>query len=253
VTIVVRPWSVAAEYRERQARSRDAFEAYRAQFHALKWSVIEFPTPPGLSAEADRARDRYWRFVKALWGLGEPLLFFEHDIVPLGFWQLTDLIDCPHPWCMVDFPLPSRPHDSLVWMNSVERGPVLVDVGGDEGDCSFRVLDPAAERGWRWGKLGEEWADYSPTGLVKYEPRRLGPAEWDEGPEPGIDERMSRYFQRQRIRCHLHWPRAEHDHFADAPVSSEGLEHQGKPVPVLVKSQLGELDLQILEMLLKKK
>jgi hypothetical protein len=249
MVIVVRPWAASPDYARRQVRARDAWESYRGWFHGLKWTTVEFPTPPGLSPAADKARDRYWRYLKTLWWLNEVIVLWEHDIVPNSFAQIRELAECPLPWCMVDSPLPSRPRDSYVWLNSERHGPVFVDLGAEPGDCSFRVLDPTRKRGWRWGRLEETWADFSPTGLVKYDPTRLGPPEWDEGPEPGIDDRMSRYFQLQGIRCHVHWPRCEHDHPADEQGSIEGLVQDGHRFRVVAREELTDFDRLVLEKL----
>lgn len=249
--ILVRPWSASPDYTVRQFRSRYAFETYRSYLRRRNWTVIEFPTPPGLGPVTGFSWARYGAYLKALWSLGEPVVIWEHDVVPLGIWQVVEIADCEHPWAMFDMPLPTRAREGLTWFRSRRLGPCFVDLGAEPGDCSFRVLDPGLRRGWRWGRLTEEWADFAPAGLVKFDPARLGPLAWETegGPLLNIDDQWSRLFQSRGFRCHVHWPRVEHDHPAHRPVSAEGLVENGVRVPTVSMADLDRDERELLALL----
>jgi hypothetical protein len=124
----------------------------------------------------------YSRAWQQWWQTSHALIGVEHDHDPTDE-QITELLDCPHPFCVFAY---------------------LLHIPSTGGPSHYAQRHGGTNYG-EWIEQGEEWCDFSGIGLCKIKPearvRRLESSSWQE-----VDCRIS---DATDCKVHVHWKRDE--------------------------------------------
>lgn len=147
--------------------------------------VIDWPT--------DGAKS-YGEAIAWCWGRGQDLCVLEQDLEP-ELAHLVALEECPRPVCMQAYQL----HEGTV--------------GSAAGVYAFRVFESGA---LRWGREGEEWADYFSLGCTRFRASAMvSMPPWSALNADGwayLDHWLAAFCHSAGLRVHIHWPAIPHRH-----------------------------------------
>jgi hypothetical protein len=183
-------------------RQRETWAFFRTNQYALAAAgivVVHYPTPTDDPSSLYKA-------LRWAWKTGETVVTVEQDILPSMF-QVLALVGCTEKWCAGNYPVASkereRPSTYDVHRLILDRAP--------EHYTSCRVKNEDGTL--RWVRRDETWADFSPTGLIKWSGRLTsGHPVWHTSSFGDDDLKMSDHLRSLGLRCHVHPGRAEHCH-----------------------------------------